>query len=255
MAKVSRLLRCALPVLVALAVAAAFALPANAGQLARTAQPAGAPTRAAQWWLAALHVPQAQATSTAEGAGITVAVLSTGVDPTHQDLSGAVTTGPDYTGSGRNASGPFWGFEGTAVAGLIAGHGHGTGGATGTAGVAPRARILSLRVTLEYNDPLNSSAALTRRLPNDIAAGIMYAVDHGARVIALPLDPGTLGPAHGGDPAAAGGSPAEREAVGFAIAIEIVQPANLVAATHVDGIVNDFEAKRLEHSRGNAPPP
>jgi len=239
-AKVSRLLRCALPVLVALAAAAAFALPANAGQQARTAhtagtprptstaqptgtaRPAAAPARAAQWWLAALHVPQAQATAAAEGAGITVAVLSTGVDPTHQDLSGAVAAGPDYTGSGRNASGPFWGFEGTAVAGLIAGHGDGAGGATGAAGVAPHARILSLQVTLEYNDPLNSSPALTRRLPNDIAAGIMYAVDHGARVIALPLDPGTLGPAHGGDPAAAGGSPAERDAVGFAIAHDVV---------------------------------
>jgi subtilisin family serine protease len=252
-AKVSRLLRCALPVLVALAAAAAFALPANAGQEARaahragtprptstaqpasTARPAAAPPRAAQWWLAALHLPQAQATATEEGAGITVAVLSTGVDPTHQDLSGAVTTGPDYTGSVRNASGPFWGFEGTAVAGLIAGHGHGAGGATGAAGVAPHARILSLQVTLEYNDPLNSSPALTRRLPNDIAAGIMYAVDHGARVIALPLDPGTLGPAHGGDPAAAGGSPAEREAVGFAIAHDVV----LVAPAGDDGGSSD----------------
>ena len=259
MAKVSRRIRCALPVLVALGAAAASALPANAGQLASTAhtagtprptstaqptntaqptstaQPVGVPTRAAQWWLAALHVPQAQATATAEGAGITVAVLSTGVDPTHQDLSGAVATGPDYTGSGRNASGPFWGFEGTAVAGLIAGHGHGTGGATGTAGVAPRARILSLRVTLEYNDPLNSSAALTRRLPDDIAAGIRYAVDHGARVIALPLDPGTLGPARVGDPAAAGGSPAEREAVGFAIAHDVV----LVAPAGDNGASSD----------------
>lgn len=253
MAEVSRLIRCALPVLVALGAAAASALPANAGQLAgtahtastprptstpqptSTAQPAGSPTRAAQWWLAALHVPQAQATATAEGAGITVAVLSTGVDPAHQDLSGAVATGPDYTGSGRNASGPFWGFEGTAVAGLIAGHGHGTGGATGTAGVAPRARILSLRVTLEYNDPLNSSAALTRRLPDDIAAGIRYAVDHGARVIALPLDPGTLGPARGGDPAAAGGSPAERAAVGFAIAHNVV----LVAPAGDNGASSD----------------
>src|SRR5262249_60333334 len=114
-----------------------------------------------EWGVAALPVTQAQATPAAEGAGLTVAVLSTGVDPTHQDLSGAVATGPDYTGSGRNASGPLWGFEGTAVAGLIAGHGHGTGGATGAAGVAPHARILSLQVTLEYNDPLNSSPALT----------------------------------------------------------------------------------------------
>jgi hypothetical protein len=258
-AEVSRLLRGALPVLVVLAAAAASALPANAGEQARTAHPAGtpqptgtaqptstaqptgtaqpaaSPTRAAQWWLAALHVPQAQATANGEGAGITVAVLSTGVDAAHQDLAGAVATGPDDSGSGRKAGGPFWGFEGTAVAGLIAGHGHGPGGATGSAGVAPRARILSLRVTLEYNDPLNARAALTSRLPDEIAAGIRYAVDHHARVIALPLDPGTLGPAAGGDPAAAGGSPAEREAIGYAVAHDVV----LVAPAGDNGAVSD----------------
>ncbi len=49
-------------------------------------------------------------------------------------------------------------------------------------------------MTLEYDDPLNADAAITRRLPAAIAAGIRYAVSHGAAVIALPLDPGTLGP-------------------------------------------------------------
>ena len=80
------------------------------------------------------------------------------------------------------------------MAGLIAGHGHGAGGASGITGIAPRARILSVQVTLEYDDPLNSDAAITQRLPAAIAAGIRYAVGHGASVIALPLDPGTLGP-------------------------------------------------------------
>jgi hypothetical protein len=108
------------------------------------------------------------------------------------------------------------------VAGLIAGHGHGAGGASGSTGIAPRARILSVPVTLEYDDPLNSDAAITKRLPDAIAAGIRYAVAHGARVIALPLDPGTLGIAAGGDPAAAGGSPAERSAVAYAVAHDVV---------------------------------
>ena len=222
MTDVSRLLRGTLPFVAALAVAAAFGLPANAWQPARAVSPPGAPARAAQWWLASLDVTAAWRAAPAEGQGITVGVLSTGVDAAHKDLSGAVLTGPDYSGSGRAVGGPFWGFEGTAVAGLIAGHGHGAGGAEGSAGVAPRARILSVRVTLEYNDPLNSDASITRRLPDAIAAGIRYAVDHGARVIALPLDPGTLGPAAAGDPAAGGGGPAEQAAVRYALSHDVV---------------------------------
>jgi subtilisin family serine protease len=221
---VSRLLRGTPPFLAALAVATTFALPAAAAQPARAVQPMGAaqPARAAQWWLPALHIPQAWRDVPGAGKGVTVAVLSTGVDAAHQDLSGAVITGPDYSASGRTAGGPFWGAEGTAVASLIAGHGHGPGGAIGITGVAPGARILSLRVTLEYDDPLNADTAVTRRLPAAIAAGIRYAVGHGARVIALPLDPGTLGPAASGDPAAAGGSPAERAAVSYALSHDVV---------------------------------
>jgi Subtilase family len=218
--EVSRLLRGTLPVLVAL-VATGFALPANAAPLARAPR-TSAPDLASQWWLTSLHVQQAWRVASAKGAGVTVAVLSTGVSASQQDLSGAVLTGPDYAGSGRVAGGPFWGFEGTAVAGLIAGRGHGAGSASGSTGIAPRARILSVPVTLEYDDPLNSDAAITKQLPDAIAAGIRYAVAHGARVIALPLDPGTLGLAAGGDPAAAGGSAAERSAVAYAVAHDVV---------------------------------
>jgi subtilase family protein len=231
--EVSRLLRGTLPVLVALAVATAFALPANAAQLARAPRTA-APDLAGQWWLTSLHVQQAWRTAPAKGAGITVAVLSTGVSASQQDLSGAVLKGPDYAGSGRVAGGPFWGFEGTAAAGLIAGHGHGAGGASGSMGIAPRAKILSVPVTLEYDDPLNSDPAITNRLPDAIASGIRYAVAHGARVVALPLDPGTLGLAAGGDPAAAGGSAAERAAVAYAVAHDVV----LVAPAGDNGMGN-----------------
>jgi len=220
---VSRVLRGALPFLVVLPAATAFALPASAAPPA----PAAQPTRAAQWWLTALHAPGAWRAVPGEGKGVIVAVLSTGVAAAHRDLAGAVATGPDYSASGRTAVGPFWGSEGTAVASLIAGHGHGAGGAVGITGIAPRARVLSVRVTLEYNDPLNADAAVARRLPAAIAAGIRYAVARGASVIALPLDPGTLGPAATGDPAAAGGSAAERAAVSYALGrgVALVAPA------------------------------
>ena len=190
---------------------------------------AGQGVQAREWWLGGLHVTQTWPGS--EGAGITVAVLGTGVDPRFPDLAGSVTTGPDYTHSGRTAGGPFWGINGTGVAAAIAGHGHGAGRAEGLLGVAPAAKILSVRVTLEYNDPLNSHQAIARRLPGAIASGIIYAVDHGARVIDLPLDPGTAGLTGQGNPAAAGGSPAERAAVAYALRRNVV----LVAPAGDDG--------------------
>ena len=190
---------------------------------------AGRGVQAQEWWLGGLHVRQAWPST--EGAGITVAVLGTGVDPRHPDLTGSVTTGPDFSGSGRTQAGPFWGINGTEVAGAIAGHGHGTGRAAGLLGVAPAARILSIRVSLEFNDPLNSDRAIARRLPGAIASGIIYAVDHGARIIDLPLDPGTAGLTGQGSPAAAGGSPAEQAAVAYALRKNVV----LVAPAGDDG--------------------
>jgi subtilisin family serine protease len=193
---------------------------AGAGRAAGTAS-----VRAQEWWLTSLHVTQAWPTT--QGSGVTVAVLGTGVAASHPDLAGSVITGPDYPGSGRTPGGAYWGVNGTGVAGLIAGHGHGSGDAAGLIGVAPAAKILSVRVNLEFNDPLNSDAAVTRRLPAAIASGIRYAVEHGARIIDLPLDPGTFGLTGHGDPAAAGGSAAERAAVAFAVrqGVILVAPA------------------------------
>lgn len=217
----ARLLRGALPVLASLTVASVCALPAHAADGAGASGTATV-TRADLWWLTALNVSAAWRAVPGAGHGVTVAVLSTGVDGTHPDLAGTVTTGPDFADTGRTQGGPYWGDEGTAVAGLIAGHGHGAGGMDGVTGVAPGARILSIQVTLEYDDPLNSDPAITRGLPDAIAEGIRYAVGHGATVIALPLDPGTLGGAADGDPAAAGGSTAEQAAVSYALAHNVV---------------------------------
>ena len=197
---------------------------------------AGTGIQAQEWWLAGLHVTQAWQTT--EGAGITVAVLGTGVAAGHPDLAGSVSTGPDFTGSGRTAGGPFWGIDGTEVAGVIAGHGHGTGGEAGLLGIAPAAKILSIRVSLEYNDPLNSDPAIARRLPAAIAEGITYAVDHGARVIDLPLDPGTAGLTGQGDPAAAGGSQAEQAAVAYALRKNVVLVAPAGDDAQGPGLVN-----------------
>jgi hypothetical protein len=78
---------------------------------------------------------------------------------------------------------------------------------------------------------LNSDRAIARRLPGAIASGIIYAVDHGARIIDLPLDPGTAGLTGQGSPASAGGSPAEQAAVAYALRKNVV----LVAPAGDDG--------------------
>jgi hypothetical protein len=185
----------------------------------------GDTARNQEWWLAGLHVQQAWQKT--EGSGISVAILGTGVDASYPGLAGSVITGPDYTGSGRTPGSPYWGVQGTAVAAIIASHERGWG----LVGVAPAAKILSIRVTLEFNDPLSSDQAISRRLPQAIADGITYAADHGARIIDLPLDPGTLGLTTKGDQAAAGGSPAERAAVAYALSKGVV----LVAPAGDDG--------------------
>ncbi len=199
--------------------------------------------RSQEWWLKQLHVTQAQKTTL--GTGVTVALLDTGVVPTQPDIAGSVLHGPDFTKSGEKLGGPFFGNHGTALASLIVGHGHGKGRTAGVLGVAPGARLLSVRVGVDGGDPLLSESAFTAGLPAAIAAGIRYAANNGAQVIDLPLDPGQsennlvatpfVAPAPNATPSpsfvaaqsAAGGSAAERSAVAYALSkgVVLVAPA------------------------------
>lgn len=178
--------------------------------------------RRSEWWLSKLDISTAWTIS--QGSGVTVAVLSDGVDTSQPDLAGknVVTTAPAPSGA-PTASGQFLAQQGTAIASLIAGRGHGPGGRSGILGVAPLSHILSIPVTLPPGDPALDDATTAAGIPNAIAAGIMYAVKHGATVIDLPLDPGQPDAnGVGGDPAAAGGSAQEKAAVSYAISHNVV---------------------------------
>ncbi|MEU2515714.1 type VII secretion-associated serine protease mycosin [Streptomyces syringium] len=159
----------------ALAAATLVALPAA---------PARADTiRAQEWALDALRTQDAWKTT--KGAGITVAVLDTGVDEGHPDLEGQVLPGKDLVGFGARRGDRAWARHGTAMAGIIAGRGHGEDRADGVLGIAPEAKILPVRVILEDKDPARPRARTARG--GALADGIRWAADHGADVINLSL--------------------------------------------------------------------
>jgi type VII secretion-associated serine protease mycosin len=176
--------------------------------------------RSREWPLSALHIPQAWRWS--KGAGVTVAVLDTGVDGRHPDLVGRVIQGPDFTGHGRRPGNRYWGRHGTAMASIIAGHGHGPRRSAGMVGVAPQAKILSIRVTWENDDPERSDRAQVSRTKDAVANGIRYAVDHGAQIINMSL---------GGGKMIYNGNPIEEEAVRYALG----KGAMLIASAGNDG--------------------
>jgi type VII secretion-associated serine protease mycosin len=208
--------------------AAVGVLSVPAAQSASPAQPSRPAARTApadlyrgqQWTLDALHISRAWKYS--RGNGVTVAVLDTGVDGHQADLSGRVIDGPDFTGHTRKPGNRYWGRHGTEMASLIAGHGHGAGASAGVMGVAPDAKILSIRVTWELNDPIRTDHAQVNRARDAVAKGIRYAADHGAQVISMSLGGGNL---------FYNGNSAEEAAIKYAIG----KGAVLVASAGNDG--------------------
>ncbi|GHI08993.1 type VII secretion-associated serine protease [Streptomyces cellostaticus] len=169
--------------------------------------------RGQQWGLSALHLDEAWRTT--KGQGVTVAVLDTGVEADHPDLAGNVLPAKDMIGFGAEPGDRTWARHGTAMAGIIAGHGHGPGNADGVMGVAPEARILPVRVILEDGDSARTKARTTRG--NALADGIRWAADHGADVINLSL---------GDDSNSAHPEPSEDEAVQYALKKGVVVVAS-----------------------------
>ena len=139
-----------------------------------------------QWVLDMLRAEAAW--SVTRGAGATVAVIDSGVNPDVSDLTGSVITGPDYTGVKTSPASRDWGVHGTWMASLIAGHGHDEG-FSGVIGIAPEARILSIRVIPDRADPHYGKYEREPEtaIQQSLADGIAYAVAHGAQVISMSI--------------------------------------------------------------------
>ncbi len=157
-----------------------LAVVVSAMVVAATPAPARADSiRGYEWHLTTLRVAQAHHLST--GRGVIVGLVDSGVRADHPDLAGSVLPGASMIksipGDGRKDNSG----HGTEMAGLIAGHGHGSGHSDGILGIAPAAKVL----------PVVAGASSVIRA-KDVAAGIRWAADHGARVISVSI--GTAGP-------------------------------------------------------------
>jgi len=120
------------------------------------------------WHLGKIEAPTAWETST--GRNVTIAILDSGIDATHPDLSGKLVPGWNVFGNNSDTSDVYG--HGTKVAGAAAATNN---NATGVASVAGDARLMPIRVT---------DTAGTGYL-SQMAQGITWAADHGARVANL----------------------------------------------------------------------
>ncbi|QEX24140.1 hypothetical protein FRZ61_40810 [Hypericibacter adhaerens] len=113
----------------------------------------------------------------AAGNGITVAVIDSGVDTTHSQLTANLLSGTDIADGDANPDddNAAVGGHGTHVAGIIAAVNDGIG----TQGVAFQAQILPVKVV--------ATASGGGIDPNDVAAAITYAVAQGAKIINMSL--------------------------------------------------------------------
>jgi membrane-anchored mycosin MYCP len=115
------------------------------------------------------------------GAGVTVAVIDSGVDADHPQLRDKVLPGRDFFLVGALPGNFDCESHGTAAASIIAAS---PAAGVGFRGVAPDARILPVRVTDKEVNDQGEPIAID---PNVVATGIRYAADQGAKVINLSL--------------------------------------------------------------------
>ncbi|WP_233279422.1 S8 family peptidase [Microterricola pindariensis] len=140
-----------------------------------------------QYWLADYGFDEAWLST--KGAGVTVAVIDTGIDGSVAELKGAIVGGMDASGIGsQNGQTPVGdnSQHGTMVASLLAGRGRGPVPGSGVIGVAPEAELLAASVAFGTN------TGSTVSNDDQIASAVRWAVDNGADVINMSLTRNTL---------------------------------------------------------------
>lgn len=184
------------------------------------------PSFPSQWGLTHINCPAAWDRTTGS-ANITVAVIDTGIDLDHPELAPLLVAGQDLVDLGPNPTPPpgfrfegdFMGVDndpqdevghGTHVAGTIACQ---SNNGFGVAGVTWNCRLMPVRVLARIVNINNPNDVRGTGSAADIAAGIRWAVDHGARILNLSLG-GTVD------------TQVERDAVAYAVS----QGAVVVAA-------------------------
>jgi subtilisin family serine protease len=123
------------------------------------------PQYASAWHLPKISAPTAW--DIAQGAGVTIAILDTGVDTTHPDLQPQLVAGWNFYDDNNNVSDVYG--HGTSVAGVAAAAGN---NGLGVAAVSFRSKIMPMRVTDTSGYGYSSL----------MAAALMSAADSGVRV-------------------------------------------------------------------------
>ncbi|MFI1679935.1 S8 family peptidase [Streptomyces sp. NPDC020607] len=148
----------------------------EAKALKRSAAPGAEPMEADQWDLRAIDADKA-AKINPGSKKVTVAVIDTGVDDTHPDLSAnfSASQSASCVGGKADTSAGAWrpsskdSYHGTHVAGEIAAARNGVG----VAGVAPGVKISAIRVA----DPVDELF-----YPENVVCAFVFAAEHGVEI-------------------------------------------------------------------------
>jgi thermitase len=123
-----------------------------------------------QWAIPKIMAPQAWDITSGK-AGIVIAVLDTGIDKEHEDLAGKVIAEVNFTDSPTTED--IYG-HGTQIAGIIAAAAN---NGVGVDGLAHDCRLMNVKVADDQGVFYSDAAA----------KGVIWAVEHGARVINMSL--------------------------------------------------------------------